>query len=126
MKHRKIAVAALLCAALVCGLLLTACTGSVTEVKDLDAALEKAVRDYLSDYVKNNLSDYDYDEAATSIDAPTNEDIMYTVKGVLGLTRKDTGTAATADFDLSVEFINFVGQTTATFRMLEAKVADPR
>lgn len=126
MKHRKIAIAVLLCAALVCGLFLTACTGSVTEVKDLNSSLEKAVKDYLSDYVKTNLPGYEYDEATTRIDAPTNEDIMYSVKGVLGLTDKATGAAATADFDLMVEFINFVGQTTATFRMLEANVADPR
>ena len=126
MKHRKIAVAVLLCAVLVCGLFLSACTGSVTEVKDLENSMAKAVKDYLKDYVKTNLPDYEFDEAATRIDAPTNDDIIYTVKGVLGLTRKDTGAAASADFNLSVENINFVGQTTATFRMLEANVADPR
>ena len=125
MKHGKIAVAVLLCAVLLCGLLLTACAGSVTEVKDLDASLEKAVRDYLADYVKNNVTFYLYDEESTRIDSVEADGINYTVKGVLGL-KKETGTAASADFDLTVEFINFVGMTTATFRMLEAQVSDPR
>ncbi len=125
MKHGKIAIAALLCAVLVCGLLLTACTGSVTEVKDLEASLEKAAKDYLSDYVKNNLGDYDFDADSTRIDPPANDGILYTVKGVLGLTNKESGAAASADFDLNLEFVNFVGQTTATFRMLEAKVGEP-
>ena len=124
MKHRKIAVAALLCAALVCGLFLTACTGTVTEVKDLEASLDKAARDYLADYVKNNITFYSYDGAATRIDSVEADDIIYTVKGVVGL-QKATGAAASADFDLTVEFINFAGQTTATFRMLDAHVGDP-
>lgn len=126
MKHRKIALAALLCTALICGLLLTACTGSVTEVKNLDAALDKAVRDYLTDYVKTNFEGYTLDEATTRIDEPEHDDIMYTVKGAIGLTDKETGAAASSDFDMTVEFINFVGQTTATFRMLELNVAAPR
>ena len=126
MKHRKIAFAALLCVTLVCGLFLSAYTGSVTEVKGLDSALEKAVRDYLADYVKANLADYQYDQESTQINSPANDGINYTVKGTLGLKNKASGAAASSAFELRVEFINYVGQTTATFRMLEANVGAPR
>ncbi len=125
MRHGKIAVAALLCAVLACGLLLSACTGTVTEVKGFDAAMSKAVTDYLKDYVKNNLPDYSYDADSTRIDEPTNDGIDYTVRGVLGLKNKDTDAAASADFALELEFINYAGQTQATFRMTDAKISDP-
>ncbi len=125
MKHVKISVAVLLCAVLACGLLLSACTGTVTEVKGLDSAMNKAVTDYLKDYVKTELAGYSFDTETTRIDAPAKDGGNYVIKGVLGLKKGESGTAS-ADFTLKMEFINYAGQTNATFRMLDAQVSAPR
>lgn len=125
MKHVKISVAVLLCAVLACGLLLSGCTGTVTEVKGLEAAIDKAVTDYLKDYVKTELSDYSFDAETTRVDTPVKDGGNYVVKGVLGLKKGESGTAS-ADFTLKMEFINYAGQANATFRMLDAQVSAPR
>lgn len=126
MKRVRISVAILLCAVLACGLFLSACTGTVTEVsEDVEAAAIKSASDYLKDYVKANLSDYAFDGEATQIDAPAKNGTTYVVKGVLALKKGESDTAS-ADFTLKMELLNYVGQTKATFRMLDAQVSAPR
>ena len=126
MKHRKRTLAGLLCLTLLLVLCLTACTGDVQDVSDLETALNKAAGEYLSDYAKNSLDGYVLNQETTRIDSVQNEDIVYTLKGVMGLSEESSGAARTADFTMKIEFINYAGMTSATFRMLEINVADPK
>lgn len=109
MKQKKKAIAALFCLMLACVLLLTACTGSVTEVTNLDEAIQKAAAEYLT-------ANYDVSADAVKINSVEHEDLIYTVAGVLEGENS-------RDFTLKMEFVNYAGMMSATFRMLEAEVS---
>ena len=126
MKHTKQALALLLVVTILSAFFLTGCEGTTTDVNNLEQSIEKATKDKLSEYVGTQLKDdYKFNADATEVTEIKNtEGNNYIATGVLGLKEAETDAERTADFTFEFEFINYVGQTTATFRELNLQFGD--
>lgn len=123
MKQTKRAVAILLAVLTLFALLLSSCAAGVTEIKDAESAAGKAAKDYLKDYVKKNVTDKVFAEDLTKVTSVEKDGKNYTVLGFYAVKDSEESTdVKTAVFTLKMELIDYVGMTTATFRLLEANI----
>ena len=124
MKQTKRAVAILLAVLTLFALLLSSCAAGVTEIKDAESAAGKAAQDYLKDYVKKNVTDKVFAEDLTRVTSVKKDGKIYTVLGFYAVKDSEESTdVQTAVYTMKMELIDYVGMTTATFRLLEANIA---
>ena len=125
MKRTKRAVAVLVSALLLCALLLSGCTGEKTEIKDFDKNLNKACLDWLKNYVTTEKENYNCDESLTEIKETKNTDgNLYEATGILCIVEKETKQPETAEFKIVLENVDYVGMSTATFRLMDFQIGE--
>lgn len=124
MKHIKKTVVLLLVAILLATTLLTGCTGKKTTYTDdaLRTSAETAAKERVKAEISNNYKTFKITKESEDlvIDSVTNDESTWTANGtVTVVNRSDKDNVQTVNYMISFELIDYVGQPTPTFKLIE-------
>lgn len=129
MKHIKKPVIILLVVAVLFSVLLTACSGDTSVYSDgvLRTNAENAAKERIKTELSNNYKKFKIakEKEDLVIDTVTNEGKDWFVSGTVTVVNKsDEADVQTADFSLSLELIDYVGQPTPTFKLIDFEMGE--
>lgn len=129
MKHIKKPVIILLVVAVLFSVLLTACSGDTSVYSDgvLRTNAENAAKERIKTELSNNYKKFKIakEKEDLVIDTVTNEGKDWFVSGTVTVVNKsDEADVQTADFSLTLELIDYVGQPTPTFKLIDFEMGE--
>lgn len=129
MKHIKKSGVILLVVAVLFSVLLTACSSDISVYPDsvLRTNAETAAKERVKTELSNNYKKFKIakEKEDLVVNEVTNEGKDWFVSGTVTVVNKSDDTdVQTVDYSLSIELIDYVGQPTPTFKMLDFQMGE--